>query len=80
MRKEQIKKHSLILLAGILISLKSALALTMLAAVVALFCSVQIESGYLAVGKFIAALLAIVIAALLFYSCGRDLLKGRFSK
>ena len=80
MKKEQIKKHLLILLAGFLHSLKCVLAVALLAAVVVLFCSVQIESGYLAVGKFIAALLAIVISALLFYSCGRDLLKGRFSE
>ena len=80
MKKELIKKYLLILLAGFLHSLKCALAFSMLAAVVVLFCSVQAESGYLAVGKFIAALLSIVIAALLFYSCGRDMTGGKFSK
>lgn len=80
MKKELIKKHLLVLLAGFLHSLKSVAAAALLAGVVVLFCSVQVESGYLAVAKFIAALLALCVSVLLFYSCGRDMLQGRFSK
>ncbi len=80
MKKAIIRKHSLVLLAGILHALKCTLAVAFLAAVVLLLCSVQIESGYCAVGKFVAALLALCISVLLFYSCGRDMTDGKFSK
>lgn len=80
MKKAIIRKHSLVLLAGFLHALKSTLAVAFLAAVVVLLCSVQIESGYLAVGKFIAALLAFCVSVLLFYNCGRDIAGGKFSK
>lgn len=80
MKKEIVLKHLGVMLAGFLHALKCVAAAAMLAAGIFLFCCVSIESGYFAVGKFAAALLAIGIALLLFYSCGRDLQQGRFSK
>ena len=80
MKKELIRKHASILLGGLLHSLKCTAAVALLAGAVVLFCCVPIESGYLAVGKFVAALLAIGISAALFYSCGKDMLHGKFSK
>lgn len=80
MKKTIIRNILTTLLAGFLHALKSTLAVATLAAAVALFCCVPIEGGYLAVGMFIAALLAVAIAGMLFYSCGYDMQKGRFSK
>lgn len=80
MKKELIRKHASIMLGGLLHALKSTAAVALLAGAVVLFCCVTIENGYFAVGKFVAALLAIGIAAMLFYSCGKDLLHGKFSK
>ncbi len=80
MKKEMIKKHASVLLCGVLHSLKCTAAVVLLAGAAVLFCCVTIENGYFAVGKFAAALLAIGIAAALFYSCGKDLQHGKFSK
>lgn len=80
MKKELILKHASILLRGLLHALKCTAAVAMLAGAVVLFCCVPIESGYFAVGKFVAALLAIGIATALFYICGKDLQHGKFSK
>ena len=80
MKKELIWKHASILLGGLLHSLKGTAAVALLAGAALLFCCVTIENGYFAVGKFVAALLSIGIAAALFYSCGKDLQRGKFSK
>lgn len=80
MKKKIVLKHLGILLAGFLQALKCVAAAATLAGAVVLFCCVPIESGYLAVGKFAAALLAVAISLLLFYLCGKDLQHGRFSK
>lgn len=78
--KKLIKKHSKVLLAGFLHALKSTLAVATLAAAIALLICVPISRGYLAVGQFVSALLLIVAAGVLFYNCGADIAKGRFSK
>ena len=80
MKKQMVKKHLGILLAGFLHALKCAGAIALLAAAVFLFYCVTIESGYFAVCKFIAALMAVALSLLLFYDCGNDLLGGKFSK
>lgn len=80
MKKQMVLKHFEILFSGFLHALKSTAAVVLLAAGVCLFCCVTIDSGYFAVGKFVAALLAIVISVVLLYSCGSDLQRGKFSK
>jgi uncharacterized membrane protein YhfC len=80
MKKENIRKFLAVMLAGIVHSLKCTLAVTLLAAGILLLTCVPIESGYFAVGKFIAALLVFGISAFLFHICGTDLMKGKYSK
>lgn len=78
--KKRIKKHLRILLAGVLYALKSAVAVAVLALSIALLCNVRYQNGYLAVCKFVIALHSLALSSLIFYSCGHDLLKGKFSK
>ena len=80
MKKELIRKHASILLCGFLYALKSTAAVALLVAGVLLFCCVTIESGYFAVCTFVAGLMSIAVAGMLFYNCGRDLFNGKFSK
>ena len=80
MRNELIKKHLSILLAGFLHALKGTLAAAALGAGIVLFCCVPCESGYIAVLLFAAALLIIAGSVLMFYSCGADMQKGKFSQ
>lgn len=80
MKKEIIRKHFGILLVGIIYALKGTLAFALLAGAVALFICIPIDVGYLAVGKFVGGILVTGAALGVFYWCGRDLLKGTFSK
>ena len=80
MKKELIRKHAKVLLGGILHSLKGTAATIVLAlGGVACYCVTQ-ESGYIAVGLFVAALLIIAGAIALFYNMGRDVTDGKYSK
>lgn len=78
--KKHIKKHLKVLLAGVLHALKSTAAVVLLTLSVALLVCVPLDSGYFAVGKFVAALLGIALSVMLFYNCGVDIAKGRFSR
>lgn len=80
MNKAIIRKKLSVLLAGFLHALKSTLAVVALAAAVALLVCVPMVGGYSAVGMFVAALLMFVVAGMLFYNCGVDIVKGKFSK
>ena len=80
MNKELIRKHAGILLGGLLHALKGTLAIATLALGIFIFYCVTQESGYLAVGLFVAALLIVAGALLQFYLCGRDTTGGKFSK
>ncbi len=80
MKNENIRKHLGILLVGILSALKGTLAVALLAGAVALFFCIPIDVGYLAVGKFMGGILVTVVAFVVFYWCGRDLVKGVYSK
>lgn len=80
MKKENIRKFLAVMLAGIVHSLKCTLAVTLLAAGILLLTCVPIESGYFAVGKFIAAMVTFCISVVMFYICGKDLMKGKYSK
>lgn len=79
MKNAIIRKHLKTLLAGFLHALKAAAAFASIAAAVGLFYVTAIVTGYEAVGTFVAAILCIIGALLLFYFCGRDLIKGRYS-
>ena len=80
MKKAFAKKHLGILLLGFVSALKGTIATAIAAAAVGLFFCIPIESGYLAVGKFVGGVAALFLALVLFYWCGRDLIKGKFSK
>lgn len=75
MEKKRIKKNLGILLAGVLYAFKGAAAFALLAGSVACMFCVQIESGYLAVGKFVGGIIVAGVALGLFYWCGRDFMK-----
>ena len=80
MKNEMIRKHVNILLGGLLHGLKGTIATATLAlGGFILYCVTQ-ESGYLAVGLFVAALLIVASGLVLFYLCGRDMTGGKFSK
>lgn len=80
MKKETIRNFLLVMLAGIVHSLKCTLAVTLLAGGILLLTCVPIESGYFAVAKFLAALLVFGASGVLFHICGTDLMKGKYSK
>lgn len=80
MKKENIRKFLAVMLAGIIHSLKSTIAVTLLAGGILLLTCVPVESGYIAVGKFIGALLVFGLSGVLFHICGQDLMKGKYSK
>ena len=80
MKKELIRKHASILLGGLLHGLKGTAATATLALGIFVFFCVTQESGYLAVGLFVAALLVVACGLLQFYLCGRDMTGGKFSK
>lgn len=81
MKKTIIRKHFAIILSGIVHALKGALAVCGIAAAVRLYCYVPKAVGFLAVGSFAAATLAVIASIALFYWCGLDLASGgsRFS-
>ena len=79
MKIETIQKYLKVLLAGVLHALKGALAIAALAAAGVLFYCVATDTGYFAVVEFLAALLCVRLSLLLFYRCGRDLKKVKFS-
>lgn len=80
MKKEMFRNCLKTLLAGMLLALKGTLAVALLAFGIALGCAVPSTSGYAAVGLFAAALLAVAAAVLLFFNCGNDMRRGKFSK
>ena len=80
MKKEVFKKHLGILLLGFVSALKGTIAAAMAVAAAGLFYCIPIESGYLAVSKFVAGIFAALLALIMFYWCGRDLVKGKFLK
>ena len=80
MKKGLIRKHAKILFSGLLHGLKSTAATAVLALGGFTFYCVTQESGYLAVGLFVAALLIVVGGLLLFYNCGCDMTGGKYSK
>lgn len=80
MKKELIRKHASILLFGLLHALKGTIATAMLAFGIFVFFCVTHESGYIAVGLFVAALLLVAGGLLTFYNCGHDMTCGKFSK
>lgn len=80
MKKELIRKHAKILLCGLLHALKGITATATLALGGFIFYCVTQESGYLAVGLFVAALPIVACGLLQFYNCGLDMTGGKFSK
>lgn len=80
MKKELIRKNASILLCGLLHALKGTIATATLGLGICIFFCVTQESGYLAVGLFVAALLMVACGLAQFYLCGRDMTGGKFSK
>jgi uncharacterized membrane protein len=80
MKKAIIRSLLKTLLAGFLHALKSMFAVATLAAAVALLICVPQVGGYAAVGQFVAAVLLVALSVMLFYNCGCDIVKGKFSK
>ena len=80
MKKENIRKHLGILLTGFIHAVEGTAASVLLFGGILLLTYIPIESGYFAVGKFIAALLVFGFSGWMFYPCGKDLLIGRFTK
>jgi hypothetical protein len=80
MKKAMFKKNLQIMLLGILSALKGTLATALVAAAVLVFRRVLTAGGYLAIVLFVAGIAEVCLALLLFYFCGRDMLKGKFSK
>lgn len=80
MKKEKIQKHLFVLLLGCVSAAKGTSAVALTAKAVSLFRSVPTVNGYAAIVKFAAGIAAVCAALLLFYSCGRDIVKGGESK
>lgn len=80
MKKDMFRKCMKVLLVGTLHALKGTLAVVCFAGGIALCCCVAKVNGYAAVGLFAAALLCFGLAGLVFYRCGCDMGKGKFSK
>lgn len=80
MKKAMFKKNLQIMLLGFVSALKGTLATALVAAAVFAFRSVMAAGGYRAVIMFVAGVVDVAIALLLFYFCGRDIVKGKFSK
>lgn len=79
-KKEKLHKHLFILLLGFVAASKGTSAAALTAKAVSLFRSVPTVSGYSAIVKFAAGIALVCAALLLFYSCGRDIVKGGESK
>jgi hypothetical protein len=80
MKKEMVKKNLQVMLLGFLSALKGTLATALVAAAVLVFRRVLTAGGYLAVVLFVAGIAEVCFALQLFYYCGKDMLKGKFSK
>ena len=76
MKKELFRKYAKALLVGLLRALQGTVAMATLAlGVVASFCVTQ-ESGYLAVGMFLVALLIFAGGLVQLYNFGRNIAGG----
>lgn len=80
MKKEKIQKHLFVLLLGCVSAAKGTFATALVVEAVVLFRSIPAISGYSAVVKFAAGIAAVCVALLLYYFCGRDIMKGGESK
>lgn len=80
MKKAMVKKNLLVVLLGFVSALKGTLATAMVAAAVFAFRSVLSAGSYYAVVMFVFGVVDVALALLLFYLCGRDIVKGKYSK
>ena len=79
MVKKFLHKHLAVFIAGFLHAWKGTLAAALFCGGFAEFVCVPFGEGYVAVGMFAAALVMIALAVLLFYNCGQDVKKGKYT-
>lgn len=80
MKKENIRKQLFVLLLGFVSATKGTAATALVVEAVVLFRSIPSISGYTAVVKFALGVAALGVALLLYYFCGRDIMRGDDSK